>query len=150
MSTLPNRQHSCDAWIRLFTDLHRNGVPTLEQLEAITDPQVRFLDPFNELQGRSAIRALLAHTQQQVKQPRFVVLDRAQSEDRVYLKWEMTGTIKLLGRWRVTGMSELAFAADGRLLLHQDYWDAADQFYARLPLIGWLLRRVRSAVTINA
>jgi steroid delta-isomerase len=142
------RQPRCDAWIGVFTRLHRDGVPSMEELEAITAPDVRFRDPFNDLRGREAIRALLRHTREQVSDVRFRVLDRAASDTRVYLKWEMTGRVRLLGDWRVSGMSELEFDADGRLLAHQDHWDASEQFFFRLPVLGWLLRRVRDAAAV--
>jgi hypothetical protein len=40
-------------------------------------------------------------------------------------------------------MSELRFAADGRVREHIDHWDAAAQVYERLPLIGGLMRLIR-------
>ena len=38
------------------------------------------------------------------------------------------------------GASALRFAADGRVTYHRDYWDAAGELYAKLPLVGPLLR----------
>ena len=109
---------------------------------------MRFRDPFNDLVGLPAVRKLLEHTRRQVRDVRFRVLDKAEAGERVYLKWEMTGNVRLLGLWRVQGMSELVFDAAGKLTLHQDYWDASEQFYARLPLFGWLLRRIRALAAI--
>ncbi len=149
MSSNPAQQPNCDAWIAAFTRLHQDGVPSMQRLSEITAPTVRFRDPFNDLSGREALRALLSHTREQVADVRFRVLDRAVSDKRVYLKWEMTGMVKLLGDWRVTGMSELLFDDEDRLLLHQDHWDASAQFYERLPVIGWLLRRIRNVVAIG-
>jgi hypothetical protein len=40
-------------------------------------------------------------------------------------------------------MSEVAFGADGRALSHIDHWDAGGQFYARLPVLGTLIRLVK-------
>jgi hypothetical protein len=34
------------------------------------------------------------------------------------------------------------------LLAHQDHWDASEQFFFRLPVLGWLLRRVRDAAAV--
>ena len=59
----------------------------------------------------------------------------------------MTARVRVIGDWRVEGMSEIRFAPDGRVTDHQDHWDAATQFYGRLPLIGpalrWLGRSAR-------
>ena len=35
------------------------------------------------------------------------------------------------------------FAPDGRISEHIDHWDAAAQFYERIPVLGWLIRKVR-------
>jgi steroid delta-isomerase len=28
----------------------------------------------------------------------------------------------------------------GKVVWHRDYWDAAEELYAKLPAIGWLMR----------
>ena len=144
----PSQQQNRQAWIEVFTRLGPDGVPPLENLEEIVSSDVRFRDPFNDLVGPKALRALLEHTRRQIPDVRFQVMDQVTQGRRVYLKWEMTGTIRVLGFWRVQGMSELLFNDRGKLMLHQDYWDASEQFYARLPLFGWMLRRIRSLAAV--
>ena len=34
----------------------------------------------------------------------------------------------------------LRFDATGRVVYHRDYWDAADELYAKLPLLGPVMR----------
>ena len=34
-------------------------------------------------------------------------------------------------------------ADDGRITLHRDYWDAAEELYEKLPVIGTLMRWLR-------
>ena len=121
----------------------------MERLEQITSDDVRFVDPFNDLVGRPALQRLLEHTRSQVANVRFEVFDIAQSGDHTYLKWQMKGDVRLLGAWQVTGMSELKFDADGKIVEHLDYWDASTQFYAHLPIIGRLLKRLRSLASIS-
>ena len=41
---------------------------------------------------------------------------------------------------RIHGATLLRFDADGRISEHRDYWDAAGELYAKLPLIGPLMR----------
>lgn len=127
-------------WIGLFADLDRAGVPSAAALRGIATEDVRFCDPFNDLRGIEHLRRLLTHTRQQLPGARFEVLDTAWSDPRAYLRWRMTARVRVLGDWRVEGMSEVRFAPDGRVVEHLDYWDAAGQFYGRLPLIGSLLR----------
>lgn len=128
------------AWISLFTDLDQSGVPSAAHLATIADPGVRFRDPFNDVRGIEPLRRLLAHSRRQLPGARFEVLDTAWSAPTAYLKWRMAARVKVLGDWQVEGVSEVRFAPDGRVAEHLDHWDAAEQFYGRLPLIGPLLR----------
>ena len=38
------------------------------------------------------------------------------------------------------GGSHLRFDAQGRIALHRDYWDAAEELYEKLPVLGALMR----------
>jgi hypothetical protein len=40
----------------------------------------------------------------------------------------------------VRGSTHLRFAPDGRITMHRDYWDVAEELYEKLPLIGTLMR----------
>jgi hypothetical protein len=48
----------------------------------------------------------------------------------------------------IRGATHLRFAADGRIAMHRDYWDAAEELYEKLPVVGtlmrWLKRRANS------
>jgi steroid delta-isomerase len=43
----------------------------------------------------------------------------------------------------VHGATHLRFAPDGRIRSHRDYWDAAGELYAKLPVLGVLMRMVQ-------
>jgi hypothetical protein len=40
----------------------------------------------------------------------------------------------------IRGGTHLHFDAAGRVVLHRDYWDAAEELYEKLPLLGTLMR----------
>jgi hypothetical protein len=48
----------------------------------------------------------------------------------------------------ILGGSHLVFDTTGRVTLHRDYWDAAEELYEKLPVVGslmrWLRRRANS------
>lgn len=140
MSAPVGREAALAAWIGLFDILAEGRLPARETLAACATEDVLFRDPFNEVRGHDAMLRVFAHTLDNIRDVHLTVLDTAWSEDVAFLKWEMGGRVKYLGDWRVTGMSEIAFAADGRVAAHVDYWDAAGGLYARLPVIGPLMR----------
>ena len=105
-----------------------------------------FKDPFNEVRGVEAIRRIFEHMFRQVENPRFVVTERLGEADRAMLVWEFRfsrrGTPQV-----IRGASHLRFDTEGRVASHRDYWDAAEELYMTLPGIGWLMRRLRSALS---
>jgi len=120
----------------------------MASLMATVSPEIRFIDPFNDVQGREGFRAIFEHMFATCEAPRFHILDIARPEDgagdRAYLRWRMSGKIK---GWPHTsldleGMSEIHVGADGLVSLHIDHWDSASQLLSRLPLIGGILRPV--------
>jgi steroid delta-isomerase len=137
---------SCEQYIRLFEEL---SMERLEGIESFVSVDIKFKDPFNELSGLDAFRRLLVKTLNDVKGLKFEVTHRAWTEDVLFLRWSFQGEIKGLNNWRVEGMSEINFDERGLICQHIDYWDAAEQFYEKLPLIGTIIRIVRSRLKVS-
>ena len=104
-----------------------------------------FKDPFNELRGVAGIERIFAHMFVQVEEPKFAVTGRWQSDAGAVLLWDFTFRMKRgpAGMQTIRGATHLRFAADGRVNWHRDYWDAAEELYEKLPLIGALMRFLR-------
>ena len=119
------------------------------RLESVYAPDAYFRDPFNEVRGLPEIRRIFAQMFEHLDECRFAFIDEAVDGNGAFLTWDMTFRIRRLKPQetrRIHGATHLKFAADGRIAYHRDYWDAADELYAKLPLIGpvmrWLKRRV--------
>ena len=115
---------------------------TMDDLIATLSPQVRFKDPFNDVVGHDAFRAIFTHMFETCEAPRFHITDIARSNPkegpRAYLRWRMSGRIR---GWPHTsldleGMSEIHIGDDGLVTAHIDHWDSASQLLVGLPLIG--------------
>jgi steroid delta-isomerase len=122
----------------------------LTELASVMTEDVHFVDPFNDVQGLEAVRKVFLHMFDSLENPRFTVTHAAVSDGpstRGMIRWEMTSQLK--GRsYNIIGMSEIGFAADGRVCEHIDHWDAGAQFYERLPLLGSVLRLIRSRLQV--
>ena len=127
---------------RYFETLTPDSVSLLPSVYA---PQARFKDPFNEVQGVTAIERIFRHMFEQVEAPRFVVHDVAGNADHAFMRWDFRFAAPRLGRGEQTirGATYFRFGADGRVTEHRDYWDAAEELYAKLPLVGILMRWLR-------
>ena len=105
-----------------------------------------FKDPFNEVRGIAAIEDIFRRMYVPLIDPRFAVVNRIASESQAMLEWDFHFRIR---RYRpdvvqtVHGVSHLRFAADGRIDYHRDYWNTAEELYAKLPLIGGVIRFLR-------
>ncbi len=102
----------------------------------------RFKDPFNDVTGVPAIQRIFEHMFRALDEPRFVVRDIVAEGDQCFLTWDMHFRMKRFSREPqvIHGGSHLRFAADGRVALHRDYWDAAEELYEKLPGVGALMR----------
>jgi steroid Delta-isomerase len=111
-------------------------------LRDIAAPDFRFVDPFNDHTGYAAVEAMLEKMFTHLPNAKFTVKDTATSGQVVYVRWHFFAR----AGWEVEGMSEVHFGPDGRATLHLDHWDAASQFYERLPLLGAVLRAIKRRV----
>ena len=115
---------------------------SLAALDALYAPDARFKDPFNEVAGTAAIRRIFAHMFATTDAPRFVVTACIEQGEQAMLGWEFHFALR--GRaLTVRGVTHLRFDADGRVVLHRDYWDAAEELYEKLPVVGGLMRALK-------
>lgn len=119
----------------------------LPRLAALYAADARFKDPFNEVQGLPAITAVFEHMFRTLDSPRFVVTGQIVRGHQALLTWEFLFNFKgELRTQTVRGATHLQFDEAGRVSLHRDYWDAAEELYEKLPVLGTLLRWVKRRV----
>jgi steroid Delta-isomerase len=103
----------------------------------------RFKDPFNDVTGLPAIEGIFAHMFVALQSPRFVVTERIVQGQQCFLTWEFRFRFRNFQKTQeqvILGGSHLVFSNDGLVTLHRDYWDAAEELYEKLPLVGGLMR----------
>lgn len=121
---------------------------TLSQIADFYQPQARFKDPFNDVQGVEAIRAIFAHMFATTENPRFVIGERLVQGQQAFVTWVFEFSLKGQA-YRIEGGSHLMFGADGRVMNHRDYWDAAEELLQKLPLIGGPVRWLRRQFAVK-
>ena len=139
--------------IHFFESISLDSVAQIAQLYA---PKAFFKDPFNEVSGVPAIQKIFAAMFSQVDHPSFKVVSAvAQSQavgldQEAFLTWEFYFTMRRFRvgqRQTIRGATHLKFDAAGLIIYHRDYWDAAEELYEKLPVLGslmrWLKRRAQ-------
>lgn len=132
-----------EAYAELFVSLKPDSI---HEFRGLVSENVYFKDPFNAGRGYAHFQAVFEKMFADVEQPEFEVLDIAYSpENMAYIRWVFTGRVRRLDLV-LKGVSEIQVNDEGKVSSHIDYWDAAEQFYERLPVIGALLRMIKRRV----
>ena len=121
---------------------------TLARLDALVTADVWFKDPFNDVRGVDAMTWVFRHMFENLGNVTFRVHRAVSEGDMCFMTWTFSATLRG-APWAVEGTSVVRFNDDGRVVEHIDHWDAATGFYERLPLIGWMLRRIRQKIAVR-
>lgn len=143
MSNPPTAAPPLEPHVARLVQFYEQLAPTdLARLDTVYAPQAWFKDPFNEVSGVPAIRAIFEHMFQGLERPRFAVRQVVGGGADCALTWRFH--FGLRGRtMHIDGASVLHFDATGRVDRHRDYWDAAEELYAKLPVLGVLMRALQ-------
>jgi ketosteroid isomerase-like protein len=138
-------KHQADLYrvIDFFQSISADSARTLSLI--YTD-DVWFKDPFNEVQGLEQVSHIFTHMFEQVDAPRFVVTHSVLQDDQAFLTWDFLFRMRRFSddEQCIRGATHVRFASDGRVAYHRDYWDAAEELYEKLPVVGSLMRWLKT------
>lgn len=141
------------AWQRALTWFEQLTPADLAQMSDLYTDDARFKDPFHEVVGVPAIRAIFERMFAQLLQPRFVITRAVRQGTHGFVTWDFVFAqpSRPAQSWTIRGATHLVLREDHgvwRIAVHRDYWDAAEELYEKLPLVGglmrWLKRRAGS------
>jgi steroid delta-isomerase len=138
-------KHQADLYrvIDFFQSISADSARTVSLI--YTD-DVWFKDPFNEVQGLEQVSHIFTHMFEQVDAPRFVVTHSMLQDDQAFLTWDFLFRMRRFSddEQCIRGATHVRFASDGRVAYHRDYWDAAEELYEKLPVVGSLMRWLKT------
>ena len=127
---------------RVFEQLGPDRLALLDQVYA---PDATFQDPFNRVQGLPAITRQFAHMYAKLHAPRFVVREVTAQDAVGWMAWDFHFALRRgAPEHGLAGATRFVLDAQGLVTDHRDYWDACD-FYATVPLLGAVVRRLKRA-----
>ena len=132
-------------YISIFENLSEKNY---HQLENVLTSDVVFEDPFNKINGKDDFIEIFKEMFKKLDSPLFKVTDYFISENTDeknigYLKWVLKGNFRNKNKKiSITGMSEVSFDIQGRVIYHIDYWDSLTQLIVELPYIGKFIKKI--------
>jgi limonene-1,2-epoxide hydrolase len=123
----------------------RMGPGTALRLGELYEADVVFEDPFHRVEGLGELEAYFGRLNARIESAEFAFGTQVVGAGEAALTWTMTVKIRRPRQTIVVpGVSVLRFGE--RINFQRDYFDVGEMMYERLPVIGWLLRRVKRAV----
>jgi steroid delta-isomerase len=144
---MANHQLVLNDYVSFFENMN---IDDLVNLDRFFTSNVHFKDPFNDVYGLDKIHHIFEHMFTKLDNPSFHVDEAVLSNDIAYIKWQFHAQLKSK-TMTLIGVSRVVFNDQGLVSEHIDYWDASEQFYMKLPIVGALLRFIqRQASAIKA
>ncbi|MEQ1532605.1 MAG: nuclear transport factor 2 family protein [Sideroxydans sp.] len=117
---------------------------SVKDIAELYDANAYFKDPFNEVRGQANIIHIFEHMFTQVDAPRFIIKQSILQDADAFIVWDfefrMSGTKQLQ---TIHGSSHVRFNTAGKVAYHRDYWDAAEELYEKIPVLGSLMRFIK-------
>jgi len=133
------------AYIQAYQNLTTKNLPELGEL---LSEQVVFKDPFNQVQGKTATLAIFEHMFATTQSPQFNVINAAMHQDIGLLYWHFDFVMPSnQSQQSIQGMSRVRFDKNGLVTEHIDHWDAGEQVYSKVPILGWLIKQVQKRLS---
>ena len=119
----------------------------IEAYSEIFDEKVYFEDPFQKVIGLTKVYGIFQHMFETLHDPHFIVDEIVCGNTSTYLRW--TFSYHRSSKHEVekfTGVSRVQFLETGKVLSHVDYWDAAENIYEKVPILGSVLRLIKQRI----
>ncbi|MEQ1914072.1 MAG: nuclear transport factor 2 family protein [Sideroxydans sp.] len=120
------------------------SLQSVKDIAELYDADAYFKDPFNEVRGQANIIHIFEHMFKQVDAPRFIIKQSILQDADAFIVWnfefKMRGTKQLQ---TIHGSSHVRFNTAGKVAYHRDYWDAAEELYEKIPVLGNLMRFIK-------
>jgi hypothetical protein len=126
---------------------HLDEQTARDETEKVYAPDAFLNDTLKTIHGAPAIRDYFIKTAQGLDSMIVRFDDVAVSGDTYYFRWTMETRMKHLSPGktiRTIGVTMVRFDPEGRVLIHQDFWDSAQGVWDHVPVMGSVIRWIKS------
>jgi hypothetical protein len=126
-----------------------NEKTAIEETDHVYARDAYLNDTLKTLHGAPAIRDYFLRTAKGLDSMTVRFDDLAVAGRDYYFRWTMDTRMKRLARGktvRTIGVTLVRFDREGRVILHQDFWDSAQGVWNHVPLVGAVISWIKSAL----
>lgn len=146
-----------EPWLSQYIDVYnRLNASNLNLLSTIYHPDIVFTDPLSEINGLVALSEYLKHLYENTNACKFNVTQHISegNEDghQTSMYWNMSLSHKRLNKGQfieVEGHSHLVLK-DGLVIYQRDYFDVGSMIYEQLPVLGHVIKKIKSVAGTHA
>lgn len=117
------------------------------QTRLVYAPEAYLNDTLKSLNGAAVIEDYFLATVRNAESVTVRFEDVAESGGNYYFRWVMDTRLKKLREGqtiRTIGITMVRFDAQGRVVLHQDFWDATAGVFEHVPVVGTAIRGIKA------
>ena len=141
MTSFHTRFDELAEWFETLTPV------SLQDIATVYAQTATFRDPFNDLRGVASVRQVYQHMFETLVEPRFVITSKLIESANAFMTWRFLFTLR--GKaYVIEGGTHFVLDEQGLIATHRDYWDAAQELYEKIPVLGAVLRGLRRKISI--
>lgn len=128
-----------------FSDFSAEGIRS--KVRSVYAEDVYFNDTLKEIRGIQSLEPYLIESAAAVESCTVDIEDLAVNNGNYYFRWSMDIRFKNIKKGQLTrsiGISHIRFNKEGKICLHQDFWDSASGLFQHIPFVGYLIRKIKA------
>jgi hypothetical protein len=134
-------------WLTKFVECYQElSTDNLDLLASIYHEEVTFIDPIHQVEGFNNLYDYFKNVYENLSQCDFVINNIIVNENEAAIYWNMTYVHSKLNHGKevtVAGSSHIK-GHDGKVIYHRDYLDVGAMLYEQIPLLGRLIKWMKS------
>lgn len=140
-------EQGLEHFAQAFADLTADDIA--ETFDSLYAESLYFNDTIHAFHTRADLVAYMSRIGSSLSESHVDIKQVMRDGNDVFVRWTMEFRTRAAGRdvhSHSIGMTHLRFDGEGRVVLHQDFWDSGNALYAHLPFVGFAVKRARNAM----
>ena len=143
----PVRNEDLQLFIRFLESIGTQG--SAKAASELYSENIHFSDALILTKDKQVIVKHFSDLEAAGNQVKVTMHQRIISGNDIFLVWSMEARFKPIRRERISdslGVTHLRFDENGRVILHQDFWDSTEGFFRHIPVLGSVVNSVKRRV----